>query len=70
MWNMKGEIFIGVQWVDDDVNFADLLISVGALGSVVVKASRTVSGSIPDDVTGDFFRSYRQNHLLLGRFSL
>jgi len=28
----------------------------GAWGGVVVKASRTVPGSIPGDVTGDFFR--------------
>ena len=32
--------------------------------------SRTVSGSIPRGVTGDFFRSYRQNHLPWGRLSL
>jgi len=30
---------------------------------------RTVSGSIPGDVTGHFFRSYRQNHVLWGRLS-
>jgi hypothetical protein len=44
-----------------------------ALGSVVVKhcaASRRVSGSIPSGVTGDFFRSYRRNHLPWGRLSL
>jgi hypothetical protein len=28
----------------------------GAWGSVVVKASREVSGSIPSGVTGEFFR--------------
>jgi hypothetical protein len=30
----------------------------------------TVSGSIPSGVTGDFFRSYRQNHLPWDRLSL
>ena len=28
--------------------------------------SRTDSGSIPSGVTGDFFRSYRQNHVPWG----
>ena len=32
--------------------------------------SRTASGSIPDGVTRDFFRSYRQNHMLWDRLSL
>jgi len=32
--------------------------------------SRTVSGSIPGGVTGDFVRSYRQNHVPWGRLSL
>ena len=35
-----------------------------------VVTSRTVSGSIPGGVTGDFFRSYRQNHVPWGRLSL
>jgi hypothetical protein len=36
----------------------------GAWGSVVVKALRTVPGSIPGGVTWDFFRgSFRQNHV-------
>ena len=32
--------------------------------------SRTVSGSLPGGVTGEFFRSYRQNHVPWGRLSL
>jgi hypothetical protein len=32
--------------------------------------SRKVSGSIPSGVTGDFFRSYRRNHMPWGRLSL
>ena len=31
---------------------------------------RKVSGSIPSDVVGDFFRSYRRNHVLWDRLSL
>ena len=44
-----------------------------AWGSVVVKALRyyrRVSGSIPSGVAGDFFRSYRRNHVPWGRLSL
>jgi len=40
------------------------------LRSSVCATSRTVSGSIPGGVTGDFFRSYRQNHVPWGRLSL
>jgi hypothetical protein len=45
---------------------------IGVWGSVVVKAtSRTVPGSIPGGVTGNFFRgSFRQNHVPWGRLSL
>jgi len=32
--------------------------------------SRMVSGSIPGGVNGDFFRSYRRNHVPWGRLSL
>jgi hypothetical protein len=32
--------------------------------------SRRVSGSIPGGVAGDFFRSYRRNHVPWGRLSL
>jgi len=43
----------------------------GAWGSVVVKALRTVPGSIPGGVTWDFFcGSFRQNHMPWGRLSL
>jgi hypothetical protein len=45
----------------------------GAWGNVVVKALRYLSdglGIIPDGVNGDFFRSYRQNHVPWGRLSL
>jgi len=43
----------------------------GAWGSVAVKAlrSRTVPGSIPGGVAGDFFLWLRWNHVLWGRLS-
>ena len=51
--------------------FLDKPRSLKALYRVVDSAtSRTVSGSIPGGVTGDFIRSYRQNHVSWGRLSL
>ena len=54
-------------------NFSLLPKKTEVWGSAVVKArrySRTVSGSIPGSVNGDFFRSYRRNHVPWGRLSL
>ena len=51
--------------------FLWVLLEGGAWGSIVVKALRTVPGSIPGGVTLDFFRgSFRQNHVPWGRLSL
>ena len=55
------------------VLFAQVYHNAGAWGSVVVKCStsRTVPGSIPGGVTGDFFPWYpQQNHVPWGRLSL
>jgi hypothetical protein len=42
----------------------------GALWSRHCATRRRIAGSIPSDVAGKFFRSYRRNHVPWGRLSL
>jgi len=42
--------------VESIANVSVAILQAGAWGSLVVKALRTVPGSIPGGVTGDFFR--------------
>jgi hypothetical protein len=46
MWNMKGESFMGVQWVDNDVNFADLLISFSIILKYILEERERTGISI------------------------